>query len=169
MNYKLIGLFIIAFLFLGSLSFINANDTGILIVEARTQDNDGNGYIEIYEKIDGVPKSYSHNDYNILKGETKIIPLPEKTAEIQFRVDGDVAYIVAVDKFLKAPVPHVIEVHVNFYRKGAYTNIFWIEGGWYKGSKNLYHPTWDSSVSYLEWNVAANHWNDYNKLLKHEW
>ncbi|MDR1819081.1 MAG: hypothetical protein LBR15_02400 [Methanobrevibacter sp.] len=160
--------FIVMLIIMGSILFIgNINaDPGYLKVEARSQDNDGDGRIILYERYKG---NYNDVDttksYSIKKGETLSFNLVN-TYKIVFESVNCKSYeatIFEVDKFLLAPVDHTIDVHVNFYDKKYYSNKFFIEGGWYKGSKNLYRPTWgdESAVKDLTWNVAANHWNNF--------
>ncbi|MDR1820771.1 MAG: hypothetical protein LBR15_11065 [Methanobrevibacter sp.] len=137
---------------------------GTLHVYARNQDNDGDGYI--------ILKSfgYSSSKYLVQKNDEISIDLSQypNLIEICFEPrygweNPNRYYLGIIDniqEFYKSNVNHDITVYVNFYSNKHYRIIFWIEGGWYQGSKNIYHSTWDKSVRYLEWNVAGKHWNN---------
>ncbi|MDR1820773.1 MAG: hypothetical protein LBR15_11075 [Methanobrevibacter sp.] len=161
---------LITILAISSIGTISAA-TGTLKVEARTQMNDNSGYV-IFDSINPTTNKIVEDKIQISRGETLTLGINNNVIRIKFRSksvedgrnDGADAIIWKVDKFLEANVDHFIEVHVNFYDKNMYDNIMWIEGGWYEGSKNIYHPTWGSgsSIRALEWNVAGNHWNKFN-------
>ncbi|MDR1820778.1 MAG: hypothetical protein LBR15_11100 [Methanobrevibacter sp.] len=172
MNYSkiLLAIGLIAILAISSMSYANAA-TGNLHVIARNQDNDGDGYI-VFDEHDNQG-GFHPNSKSIFinKNSDCIIPLYNNISKIRFiskkvqdgKNHGEGAHIWHVNKFMDASVNHDITVHVNFYDKDYYDNTMWIEGGWYEGSKNIYHPTWGtgSSIHALEWNVAMSHWNKF--------